>query len=75
MRVEEVGRELQRIGDDYNDHLLRVSARALTRARRFGVFALALFLGCRGFVINARLKANSVETKLIVSKVIRVRRA
>ncbi|XP_075902267.1 bcl-2-like protein 11 isoform X2 [Nelusetta ayraudi] len=23
MRVEEVGRELQRIGDDYNDHLLR----------------------------------------------------
>lgn len=58
MRVEEVGRELQRIGDDYNDHLLRVSVRAVG-----------------GFVINARLKANSVKTKLIVSKVIRVRRA
>lgn len=58
MRVEEVGRELQRIGDDYNDHLLRVSVRAVG-----------------GFVINARLKANSVKAKLIVSKVIRVRRA
>lgn len=73
MRVEEVGRELQRIGDDYNDHLLRVSVRG--RARRFGVFALALFLSCRGFVINAHLKANSVKTKLMVSKVIRVHRA
>lgn len=75
MRVEEVGRELQRIGDDYNDHLLRVSVGARACARRFGVFALALLLSCRGFVINARLKANSVKTKLIVSKVIHVRRA
>lgn len=42
MQFEEVGRELQRIGDDYNEHLLRVSVRA--RTRRSGVFALALFL-------------------------------